>query len=406
MLKVVVTGLGIISCLGRGKKTVWDNLKTGKHGYAPLDLPGFRDFRCHTAGHITDDLLGTDIQNIPPFLSRHEHLGLIAAEEALQDAEWLPETYDHQEVGVASGIGAAGMLEAEEWLTRLSQSAKRHPAKLLHGYPASSLADFLANTYNFKGLRFSIATACSSSGTSLGMAADAIKNGRAEAFLAVGSEALSLLTYAGFHSLRSMSPDVCRPFDKERKGLILGEGAAAIVLEREDRAEKRGAKIYGEILGWGLSSDGYHMTAPDPEGNGAVRAMAQAIDRAGLSKNDIEYINLHGTGTQHNDLAETKAVKNLFGGHAHNLLVSSTKSMTGHCLGAAGAIESLITLLALHHGAVPPTANHVTPDPACDLNYVPLTAQPAPNLKYAMNNVMAFGGNNVALVFGKRGAST
>lgn len=399
-----MTGLGIISCLGRGKKTVWANLTAGKHGYAPVNLPGFQDFRCHTAGQIADDLLYTDKPTIPSPVSRHELLGLIAAEEALQDANWLPDTYDQAEVGVASGIGAAGMLEAEEWLKRLSETGERHPARLLHGYPASSLADFLANTFYFKGLRFSIATACSSSGTSLGMAADAIKNGRADAFLAVGSEALSLLTYAGFHSLRSMSPDLCRPFDQERKGLILGEGAAALILEREECAVRRGAKIYGEILGWGLSSDGYHMTAPDPEGRGAVRAMTQALDRAGLSRDAIGYINLHGTGTQHNDLAETMAVKNLFGAHAHNLLLSSTKSMTGHCLGAAGAIESLVTLLALHYGVVPPTANLTTPDPACDLNYVPQAAQPIPTLKYAMNNVMAFGGNNVALVFGKRGA--
>ncbi len=237
------------------------------------------------------------------------------------------------------------------------------------------------------------------------MAADAIRNRRAEAFLAVGSEALSLLTYAGFHSLRSMSPDICRPFDRDRKGLILGEGAAALILEREDRAIKRGANIYGEIHGWGLSSDGYHMTAPDPEGKGAVRAMKQAVSRSGLSLVDIEYINMHGTGTKHNDLAETKAVKNLFGVHADNLLLSSTKSMTGHCLGAAGAIESLIAILALHNGVVPPTANLINPDPDCNLNYVPQKAQSAPELKFVMNNVMAFGGNNVALVFGRKGSS-
>ena len=395
-----MTGLGIISCLGRGKKTVWDNIAAGKYGYAPVSMPEFQQFRCHTAGQVDERLLSLNLP-ISSRASRHELLGLIAGQEALEDAGLDTAGYDSEYIGVAAGIGASGMLEAEKWLMRLAHEKKRHPGFLLHGYPASSLADTLASVFNCRGPRFSIATACSSSGTSLGMAMDAIRNKRADAFLAVGSEALSLLTYSGFHSLRSMSPDVCRPFDKNRKGLILGEGAAALVLERWDRAKARGATIYGEILGWGLSSDGYHMTAPHPEGQGAVRAMAQAVARAGIKPEDIGYINLHGTGTQHNDLAETKAVKNLFQDHARQLLLSSTKSMTGHCLGAAGAIESLFTLLALYYSMAPPTANLVDPDPGCDLNYVPGKAVAADNLSFAMNNVMAFGGNNVALVFGK-----
>jgi len=399
-----VTGLGIISCLGQGKQTFWNNLIRGRHGFAPVTLPGFQEFRCHTAGQIPDRLLDHPAVSSSSRYSRHERLGMIAVHEAMTDAGWPRNTYLKKEVGVAAGVGAAGMLEAETWLTRLTRNNKRHPARLLHGYPASSLADLIAATHGWSGIRFSIATACSSSSTSLGMAADAIINNRAQAIIVVGSEALSLLTYSGFHSLRSMAPDLCRPFDKNRKGLLLGEGAAALVLERKERALDRGAMIYGEILGWGLSSDAYHMTAPHPEGLGAVRAMSQAIDRSGLALGDIDYINLHGTGTQHNDVAETNAVKNLFGGHAKNLLLSSTKSMTGHCLGAAGAIESLICLLALHHGVIPPTANLDTPDPECDLDYVPKQMRPAADIQFAMNNVMAFGGNNVALVFGKKGA--
>lgn len=399
-----MTGLGTICCLGQGIHKVWPELLNGAHGFAPATLAGFQDFRCRVAGQIPDALLeAAATEGLPPHISRHELLGWIASCEALADASWERNAFKPDEVGVAAGIGAAGMLEAEEWVRRRHDGDKRHPAWRLYGYPASSLADLLAAAHNWRGPRFSIATACSSSGTSLGMAADAIRNHRARAFVVVGSESLSRLTYAGFQSLRSIAPDICRPFDRDRKGLILGEGAAALVLEDLESAQARGATIYGEILGWGLSSDGHHMTAPHPEGKGAAKAMGQALARAGISPEDVGYINLHGTGTRHNDLAETKAVKSVFKDHCRNLLLSSTKSMTGHCLGAAGAIESLFTLLALHHGMAPPTANLENPDPACDLNYVPRIAQPVPALRFAMNNVMAFGGNNVALVFGKTG---
>ena len=396
-----MTGLGIINCLGRGKDQVWDRLLTGRAGYRPVDRPEFQQFRCHTAGQVDDRLL-VDLHPAPPArLSRHELLGLCAVQDSLTDAGLAAHHYQPGRFGVAAGIGAAGMLEAEAWLADLKTSGKRHPAHTLRGYPASSLADLVAARHGLKGPRFSIATACSSSGTALGMAADAIGCGRADAYLVVGSEALSLLTYAGFHSLRSMAPDLCCPFDRDRKGLILGEGAAALVLERRDLAAARGARIYGEVLGWGLSSDGHHMTAPHPEGLGAVRAMAQAIARAGIDSDLVGYVNLHGTGTQHNDLAETRAVKNLFGRRARALPLSSSKSMTGHCLGAAGAIESVVTLLALHHETAPPTANLSHPDPECDLDYVPGASRPLPGLRVAMNNVMAFGGNNVALLFGR-----
>jgi 3-oxoacyl-[acyl-carrier-protein] synthase II len=257
----------------------------------------------------------------------------------------------------------------------------------------------VAECFGWQGQRTSIATACSSSGASLGLAAEAIRRGRITAALVVGSEALSRLTYGGFHSLRALAPDTCRPFDLNRRGLVLGEGAGAIVLEDMEAAAARGAPNYGEILGWGWTADGHHMTAPHPEGLGAQQAMQAALKRSGLLPDQIEYINAHGTGTRQNDAAETKAVKSLFGGHSERLKLSSTKSMTGHCLGAAGIIESVSTLLAIGNKTVPPTANLEQADPVCDLDYVPVEAQTMPELKRAMNNVMAFGGNNVALVF-------
>jgi 3-oxoacyl-[acyl-carrier-protein] synthase II len=400
MSRVVVTGLGIVCCLGRGKDAVWARLLAGTNKFRPVTLPGFQEFRSRIAGQVAEEDLATASSALPPRVSRHELLGWTAVQEALADAAWGT-TYPLEEVGVAAGIGAAGMLEAEDWVIQRRETGGRGDVRGLYGYPVSSLSDLLAAFYGWSGLRLSIATACSSSGVALGLAADGIRKGRCRACVVVGSEALSRLTYAGFQSLRTMSPDVCRPFDRRRRGLILGEGAAALTLETYDAARARGAVMYGELLGWGLSSEAYHMTAPHPGGTGAVRAMRQAVARAGVGLEDVGYVNLHGTGTGQNDAAETLAVKTVFGPHAYRLLLSSTKAMTGHCLGAAGALESVFTLLTLHHRVAPPTVGLEEPDPACDLDYLPATPRPAPFLRFAINNVMAFGGNNVAVLFGR-----
>lgn len=372
----------------------------GDTDFREISLPGFDQFQNRLGGQVADHLLA-QAASLPPHVSRHERLGWLAADEALADAAWPAGLYGPDEVGVAAGIGAAGMLEAEEWLARRHDDHHPAPAWQLHSYPASSLADFLAATFTLAGPRFSIATACSSSATSLGFAAEAIRRGRAKAFLVTGAEGLSRLTYGGFHSLHSIAPERCQPFDRHRKGIFLGEGAASLILEDLDTARDRGATIYGELLSWGLSSDAHHMTAPHPEGHGAVLAMAQALARAGLRPEEIDYINLHGTGTLHNDLAESRAVEQLFGSHARSLCLSSTKSMTGHCLGAAGAIESVFTLLALHGRVAPPTAGLENPDPQCPLDYLPGKGRAVPAMRHAMNNVLAFGGNNVALLFGR-----
>ncbi len=400
MSRVAVTGLGIICCLGQGVNNVWPRLVAGETNFHPISLSGFDHFQNRIGGQVDDDLLA-HADSLSPRVSRHERLGWLAANEALADAALPKNHYASNEIGMATGIGAAGMLEAEEWVARRDNPQEFVPAWKLHSYPASSLADFLASTYQLAGPRFSIATACSSSATSIGFAADAIRKGRAKAFMVAGAEGLSRLTYGGFHSLHSIAPERCQPFDKERKGIFLGEGAGVLILEDWQEAKARNANIYGEVLSWGLSSDAYHMTAPHPEGSGAVLAMQQALDRAGLKAEDVDYINLHGTGTVHNDLAETKAVEQVFGDHAAKLCLSSTKSMTGHCLGAAGAMESVFSLLALHHNMAPPTAGLHTPDEQCPLNYLPGQGKPVPGMKYVMNNVLAFGGNNVALLFGK-----
>jgi 3-oxoacyl-[acyl-carrier-protein] synthase II len=398
MSKVVVTGLGIICCLGKGVNKVWPRLLGGDTCFQPISLPGFNDFVNRSGGEVAS----ADFDPGPAYLSRHQQLGHLAAREACADSGLFASGfYQPHDIGMFAGVGAAGMLEAEEWLVRRDKKNLHTPARQLHSYPASSLADSLAAQYGVTGSRLSVATACSSSLSSLGLGFDHIRNKRVKAAVVVGGEGLSRLTYGGFHALRAIAPEQCQPFDRNRSGIFLGEGGGCLILEDYEHALARGAQIYCEVSGWGLSSDSYHMTAPHPDGRGAQEAMTQALRQSSLQPRDIGYINMHGTGTSHNDLAETNGVKAVFGDHAADLLLSSTKSMTGHCLGAAGAIESVFSVLALHHGHCPPTACLKTPDPACDLNYLPCLSRKQSGMNHVMNNVLAFGGNNVSVVFSK-----
>jgi 3-oxoacyl-(acyl-carrier-protein) synthase len=290
------------------------------------------------------------------------------------------------------------MLEAEEVLRRRrSGELARMPVRGLVAMPVASTADVLAQVFGCGGARRTTVTACSSSANSLGLAADLIQDGRADAALAGGTDAHCKMTYAGFNALQALSPDVCRPFDRRRAGLSLGEGAAMFVLEEEARARRRGAAILAEFGGYGMSADAHHMTAPDPQGRGAVLAMRRALREARVDAGAVEYVNAHGTGTPQNDPIETRAIKEVFGEHARRLAVSSTKSQTGHCLGAAGAIEALATVLALHHGFVPPTIHLEEPDPECDLDYVPAVARDE-RVRVALSNSYGFGGNNTSVL--------
>jgi 3-oxoacyl-[acyl-carrier-protein] synthase II len=264
---------------------------------------------------------------------------------------------------------------------------------------AGTLADRFANQYGLGGQRTTIATACSSSATAIGYGFDLIRNGKQEIVLAGGSEAFSELTYSGFNSLRVVDPEYCKPFDKNRQGLSLGEGAAILILEEYERAVRQGKTFFAEILGYATNSDAFHMTAPHPEGTGMMKVMDHALKYAGIAAEEVDYINAHGTATKANDQAETLAIKRLFGElKARRLAVSSTKSMIGHCLGAAGIVEGLATVLALHEQKAPPTIHYQNPDPACDLDYVPNQAR-SMNIKIALSNSFAFGGNNTSVVF-------
>jgi 3-oxoacyl-[acyl-carrier-protein] synthase II len=272
---------------------------------------------------------------------------------------------------------------------------------LLLPFATCTLTDLVATRYRFTGNRATISTACSSSATSIGYGFDLIRAGAQEIVITGGSESLSELTFAGFNALRLVDPEYCRPFDRNRRGLSLGEGAAILVLEDYGRARKRGAPIYAEVLGYATNADAYHMTSPDPEAAGMSKVMVKALEAAQVKTEEVGYINAHGTATKVNDLTETRALKRVFGEEgARRLAISSTKSMVGHCLGAAGGIEAVATILALERQVIPPTIHLEEPDPECDLDYVPQYPREQ-EIKFAMSNSFAFGGNNTSLVFGR-----
>jgi 3-oxoacyl-[acyl-carrier-protein] synthase II len=399
--RVVVTGIGVISAFGPGGAPYWDGLRQGRCGIRPITLFDAEGFRSRIAGQVPE------IPEPPPLpvdgslhLSRNDRLALWAAAEALQAAGLTTPPGPTEEFGVVLGAGAGGMLSAEYFREALWRETPPPPdPELLYAFPASQATDLVALLAGARGPRSTVVTACSSSATSIGHAADLIRMGRCHTVLTGGSDAMSRLTYAGFNALRSIDPEPCRPFDRNRKGLSLGEGAAVLVLEELQRARRRGATIIAEVLGYGISCDAYHMTAPESSGDGAYRCMRAALESAGIDSTEIDYINAHGTATRFNDLVETLAIKRLFGRRAHQIPISSSKSMIGHCLGAAGCMEATAAILALQHQIVPPTIHYETPDPQCDLDYVPNEAREV-RLRCVLSNSFAFGGNNTSLVLG------
>jgi 3-oxoacyl-[acyl-carrier-protein] synthase II len=394
--RVAITGLGVITSIGENIPTFKEGLFNGTCGIGPVSLFDTTGFSCHSAGEVRGRDLGAyfkphEIKRI----SRCDLLGLIAAEEALLDSGLDIRKIAKERVGVTLGGGAGGMLSWESyrravWLRRNVTK----PSRLLASAPCT-LTDLIAARYGLSGLRATICTACSSSATSIGYGCDLIRSGDLDVIFAGGSESLSELTFAGFHALRLMDPEYCRPFDRNRQGLSLGEGAAILILEDYDRAEKREATIYAEILSYATNADAVHITSPDA--GGMARVMTKALAHAGAAPEEVDYINAHGTATPINDQMETLAIKEVFGEHAAMVPVSSTKSMVGHCLGASGAIECLATILALYEQTVPPTIHYEVPDPDCDLDYVP-TISRKQNIHIAVTNSFAFGGNNSALV--------
>ena len=400
--RVAVTGLGIINAIGESVPEFKEGLFNGKCGIGPISLFDTKGFMTQSAAQVKNRNLkalsgSRDIRRI----SRCDLLGLVAVREALSDSDLDFDNCDRNDIGVVLGGGAGGMLSWEKYRRALwSKKAKPRPSLLLSS-ASCTLTDLIASRHGFTGSRATIVTACSSSATSIGFASDLIRSGAHEIVITGGSESLSEVTFAGFNALRVVDPEYCRPFDKKRRGLSLGEGAAILVLEDYEKARKRGATIYAEVLGYATNSDAFHMTSPDPEAMGMSRVMVKALERATVAANRVDYINAHGTATRANDQLETKAIKKVFGEkNAGGLAISSTKSMVGHCLGAGGAIEAVATILALREQVAPPTIHLDEPDPDCDLDYVPLQSRPR-EIRIALSNSFAFGGNNTSLVFGR-----
>ncbi|MBN1847749.1 MAG: beta-ketoacyl-[acyl-carrier-protein] synthase family protein [Deltaproteobacteria bacterium] len=401
-IRVVVTGLGVITAIGETVTAFRDGLIQGACGIGPVTVFDTTGFSCHTAAQVKKTDLKEGFESgRTKRMSRCDLLGLTAAKEAFRNSGLRLNTLDRNRVGVILGGGAGGMLSWEKY--RRSQWAGRHarkPSQVLASAPCT-LTDQIASQYGFYGYRATISTACSSSGTSIGYGFDLIRSGEQDVVVTGGSEALSELTFSGFHSLRLVDPEYCRPFDQNRGGLSLGEGAAILILENYSLARSRQAKIYAEVLGYAVNADAFHMTSPDPNADGMTRVMKKALDIARLDVNEVDYINAHGTATPVNDKTETLAIKKVFGETGAKLLaISSTKSMVGHCLGAAGAIEAAATVLAIHEQFVPPTIHLDTFDPECDLDYVPNQYR-RQKLAVALSNSFAFGGNNTTLVLGK-----
>ena len=397
--RVAVTGIGVISAIGHNATEFWQALQAGCSGIAPLEAVDRTLLRFAN---------GAEVRNYAPaqyfdekelgLLDRFAQFGVIAAREAIATAgvQWTPELRESTAIITGSCVGGQ-TTEDDGFVNLYRNNIPRVNPFTIPRTMENAAASRISLETGVVGPTYTISTACSSSNHAIGQAFWMVRSGAVEMAITGGSEAVFSLGFLkAWEAMRVVSPDTCRPFSKDRRGLILGEGASMLVLEPLDAARARGAPILGEIVGFGMSSDAFHITQPSPDG--AARAMRAALSDAGLDPSQINYINAHGTATLANDAAETAAIRKVFGAHADRLAVSSTKSMHGHTLGAAGAIEAAATLLALRNGILPPTANFNQPDPACDLDVVPNVARPAA-IEFALSNSFAFGGLNAVVAF-------
>jgi 3-oxoacyl-[acyl-carrier-protein] synthase II len=400
--RVVVTGLGVVSAVGNSVPQFWDSLQGGREGIRPITLFDTSSLRTHNGGEVIDLPLDQYFSSKEKKrLSRCDQFGLIAAEEALKSSSLNRGEVDRDQFGIILGAGSGGILSVERYFKALYGGEGERPSPLLLiSFSLATTTDYIAGRFDLHGPRTTTATVCSSSSTAIAFAYESILAGWADIMFSGGSDSLCEVSYTGFNSLRLVDPESCKPFDKRRQGLSLGEGAGILVLEEMNHALSRGAEIVGEILGYGICADAYHLTAPEPHGEGIARAIAMALRNAGVDPSDVDYINAHGTGTISNDIAETNGIKKVFGSRAEAIPISSIKSMVGHCLGSAGAIEAISTLLTIREGTIPPTIHYRVPDPSCDLNYTPNDAIRT-EVNIAISNSFAFGGNNVCLIFGK-----
>ncbi len=404
--RVVVTGMGAITPLGSDIPTLWDGLVRGRSGIGRITRFDPSAFESQIAGEVKDfeprqfmdhkDVRRTD---------RFTQYAVAAAKEAVADAA-LDLTKASESIGaaVATGVGGLETLVDQVMVMRTKGPSRLSPF-LVPMLMANAASAQISMQMGVRGPSLTHVSACASSAHAIGESAAIIERGQADVMIVGGAEAavlpIAIGSFCTMHAMSRRNDDpqrASRPFDKDRDGFVLSEGAGIVILEELERAKARGAKLYGELIGYGATADAYHITSPSPEGEGNARAMKMAIERAGIAPSEVQYINAHGTSTPYNDREETRAIKNVFGDHAYELVVSSTKSMTGHLLGAAGAVEAIACLLAMRDGCVPPTINHETPDPDCDLDYAPNRARSMP-LRVALSNSMGFGGHNASLIF-------
>ena len=408
--RVVVTGLGTLNPLGNDVTTTWQKVAGGQSGIGPITQFDASDYKTQFAGEVREfDPVALYGRKDARRMSRVTQLALAATEQALADAQLALNNGNKDDVGVIIGSGMGSLDPIIDNLNVLNERGHRRVSPF---FVPMMLADTPAATisiaYGLRGINMSIATACATGNNVIGEAAKVIQRGAADVMIAGGSEACILpLIFAGFSvmgalSTRNDDPQrASRPFDQDRDGFVTSEGTAVLILEERQHALARGAHIYGEILGYGTSADAYHISMPAENGAGAVLSMQMALDDAGLLPTAIDYINAHGTSTELNDKGETAAIKTVLGEHAYNVPVSSTKSMHGHLLGAAGVLEALVCLKSMEHGLLPPTINYETPDPRCDLDYVPNTARPAA-INTIMSNGFGLGGHNATIILGQR----
>jgi 3-oxoacyl-[acyl-carrier-protein] synthase II len=407
--RVVVTGLGMVSPLGTGVEKTWDALVQGKSGVGRItkfDTTGF------------DTQIAAEVKDFAPenFMDKKEsrrmdifiQYAMASAVMTMEDSQFKITPTNAERVGVVVGAGLGGLTTIESFhKVLLEKGPGRISPFFIPMLIVNEAPGHISMRFGAKGPNSSVVTACATGNHNIGDSWKMIQRGDADAIITGGVEStITPLAVSGFNAMKALStrnqePEkASRPFDKDRDGFVMGEGCGIILLEELEHALNRGAKIYAEIIGYGLTGDAYHITAPAPDGEGAARCMAMALKDAGIHPEEVDYINAHGTSTDYNDLYETIAIKTVFKEHAKRVPVSSTKSMTGHLLGGAGGVESIFTILTLYYGVIPPTINYETPDPECDLDYVPNVARKA-NVRVALSNSFGFGGTNAVLIFKK-----
>jgi 3-oxoacyl-[acyl-carrier-protein] synthase II len=396
---VVITGIGVLSPIGIGRQAYWDGLVRGENGIREIRGMNTTMHRTHRGGEVADfDGFDAQWSEEELRLGRASKLAIAASQQAWNDSGLADARISPRRIGVACGTtnGESQIFE-EEFTSFMNLGSEGIDVRRLEYFPVDVIGASIARRLHVQGPVSTFTTACAAGNYAIGNAADLLRAGAADVMIAGGADMFSQTAFTGFNSLFAVAPECCQPFDRFRRGMCVSEGAAIMTLETLSNAKQRGAHIYAEVLACGISNDAHHATAPHPEGRGAVTAMHNAIREAGIALEDVDYISAHGTGTPANDKVETLAVKRVFGDRAYRIPMSSIKSMLGHTMGAASALEAVACVMAIRHGVIPPTINYREPDPLCDLDYVPNQTRQH-TVRIALSNAFAFGGNCSTLI--------